>query len=85
MALADSGQQDLVETDQGGVYSLAKTHGGKTVAVHLGYADAGHSAQRIAGASDGSAASPRNTAFQHMIELSGDAPGFSLGLSVDVR
>jgi hypothetical protein len=84
-ALALSGQKDLVETDTGGVYTLEKTYKGKVVSVSVGYADAGHSARRNANASDGSTASPRNTAFQHMIELSGDAPGFSFSLTVDAQ
>jgi hypothetical protein len=84
-ALAISGQRDLVEQDTGGVYSLEKTYAGKTVSVRVGYADAGHTARRNAQASDGSAASPRNTAFQHMIELSGDAPGFEFSLGFSVR
>ena len=41
--------------------------------------------RRNAQASDGSTASPRNTAFQHMIELSGDAPGFEFSLGFDAR
>ncbi|RMG11907.1 MAG: hypothetical protein D6731_14815, partial [Planctomycetota bacterium] len=85
LGLADSGQQDLVEEDRGGVYSLQKTHDGVAVRVSVAYADAGHTAQRNAAASDGSSASPRNTAFQHMIELSGDAPGFAVGLTAEVR
>lgn len=83
--LALSGQRDLVEADSGGVYTLAKTHGGKTVTIRIGYADSGHTARRNRQASDGTTASPRNTAFQHMIELEGDAPGFSFSLSASVR
>jgi hypothetical protein len=83
--LALSGQRDLTERDAGGVYTLEKQHAGATVAVHVGYADAGHSARRNAQASDGTAASPRNTAFQHMIELEGDAPGFAFSLRVEAR
>jgi hypothetical protein len=84
-ALALDGQQNLATTDQGGVYSLAKTFGGKTVRVSLHYADAGHSAQLNPQATQASAASPRNTAFQHMVELSGDAPGFRLAISAGVQ
>ncbi|MGE0711537.1 MAG: hypothetical protein AB7N76_30110 [Planctomycetota bacterium] len=84
-ALALDGQRDLVASDQGGVFTLQKTYAGKTVAVSLHYADAGHTAAFNALASQDTPASPRDTAFQHMVELSGDAPGFRLAISADVR
>lgn len=84
-ALVASGQQGLVERDTGTVYSLEKTTGARTVRVSVDYAGPGHSARRNAAASDGSPASPRNTAYQHVIELVGDAPGFSFGLAVEAR
>ncbi|HBP22592.1 MAG TPA: hypothetical protein DEA08_33035 [Planctomycetes bacterium] len=84
-ALALDGQRDLVETDQGGVYTLAKTYQGKTVSVSLGYGDGAHDTAVNYQAGQGVAASPRHTAFQHMLELKGDAPGFSFSLSADVK
>ncbi len=84
-ALALDGPGGLVEQDQGGVYTLSETFGGNTVSVRIGYADAGHDARRNARAGDGTDASPRNTAFEHLVELEGDAPGFSFSVGVDVR
>jgi hypothetical protein len=84
-ALALSGQQGLAETDTGAVYTLTKTVGARQVRVEVDYAGPGHSARRNAAASDGGTTSPRTTAYQHLIELSGDAPGFSFGLAADVR
>jgi len=84
-ALAIGGQAGLAETDDGRTYELANTRAGRTVFVRVGYADAGHTARRNPQASDGTAASPRNAAFQHLIELSGDAPGFAFSLSAGVR
>ncbi len=94
-ALHDHGQAILREREQGGVYTLEAvtpaTGGGSggapatTTRVSVGWGDAGHGARRNAQASDGTTASPRNTAFQHMIELSGDAPGFGLSLEVELR
>lgn len=84
-ALARTGQRDLVEVDTGAVYSLTKTAGARTTRVLVDYAGPGHSARRNPRASDGRAASPRTTAYQHMIELSGDAPGFSFSLAAEVN
>lgn len=83
--LALGGQAGLSEADAGGVYTLSNTYGGKTVAVRLGYGDAGHTARRNGSASDGTPCSPRNTAFQHLVELEGDAPGFAFSIGVEVR
>lgn len=80
LGLTLRGQAALVETDQGGVYRL-EARGARTVAVAITYG----TARRNAGASDGFATSPRTCAYQHLVELQGDAPGFSFGLGVDVR
>lgn len=79
-ALAHGGQQGLQATDQGGVFRLGKTVGARTVSVALD-----HRGRRNPLAGDGTPASPRTTAYQHVVELSGDAPGFSFGLGVEVR
>ncbi|MDC3379144.1 hypothetical protein OAX78_02565, partial [Planctomycetota bacterium] len=84
-ALVATGQQNLVATDQGGVYTLENQGAQRTVFVSLGYADAGHTARHNTQATDTTTASPRNNAYQHMIELSGDAPGFSFSISAGIR
>jgi hypothetical protein len=80
----------LRESDTGRVLRLeARTQlasgATRVVGVELDYAGPGHSARRNAAASDGQATSPRTVAFQQLVELQGDAPGFGFSLAVDVR
>ena len=85
LGLLHSGQRDLTQADDGRVLRVTKRHAGRTVELRLGYADAAHSARYNASASDGTPASPRNAAFQSLVELSGDAPGFSFSFAAEVR
>lgn len=84
-ALVRSGQRDLVEVDTGAAFSLTQVDGARAARVTFDYAGPGHTARRNPHASDGAVTSPRTTAYQHVIELVGDAPGFSFGLEVEVR
>lgn len=83
LGLVQDGQRGLSEQDQGGVYTLSETRGAKTVAVALDYGAGG--ARLNGAASQGVVASPRDSAFQHMVELAGEAPGFTIRLGASVR
>lgn len=87
--LLAQGAGALHESDTGRAYRLEarSTSGGaaRVVGVELDYAGPGHSARRNARASDGQATSPRTVAFQQLVELQGDAPGFGFSLAVEVR
>ncbi|MBL4843947.1 MAG: hypothetical protein JKY65_00355 [Planctomycetes bacterium] len=83
LGLVQDGQRGLSELDQGGVYTLSETRQGKTVSVALDYGSGG--ARLNGAASQGVPASPRDAAFQQMIELAGDAPGFTIRLGAAVR